>query len=63
MWKAVTVIINCCFTASITYHNSIHGFRVGQSTGTSNLEVNLIQYVEALREAVLHEILLDLHKS
>ena len=63
IWKAVTVILNLRFTASINYHNSIHGFWAGCGTGTITLEVKLLQQVTTLREAVLHAIFLDLHKS
>ena len=35
MWKAVTVIFNIRFTASITYHNSFHGFWAGRGTPPS----------------------------
>ena len=62
VWKLVAMILNCCFTASITYHESLHGFRAGHSTGTTTLEVKLIQQVTAMREEVLHAIFLDLHK-
>ena len=57
------MILNFRFTASITYHNSLHGFWAGCCTGTANLEVKLIQKVVDWREAVLHEIFLDLHKA
>ena len=63
IWKAVAVIINRCFTAAITYHNFLHGFRAGHRTGTITLDLNLLQYLAALREAFLHEIFLDLHKN
>ena len=63
VWKVVVVILNCRFTASITYHDSLHGLRAGQGTGTSTLEFKLLQQVVDMREAVLHEIFLDLHKS
>ena len=60
-WKAVAVIINCCFTASITYHDSLHGLRVGRGMGTATLEVKMLQQLTAMREEVLNEILLYLH--
>ena len=63
IWKAVAVIINRRFTVAITYHNSIHGFRAGRVTGTTTLEVKLLQQVLALKEAVLHAIFLDLQKA
>ena len=37
VWKAVTEILNLRFTASITYHNYLHGFRAGRGTGTKTL--------------------------
>ena len=63
IWKAVVVILNCRFTAAITYNEFLHGFRVGRSTGTATLKLKLIQQVSALREAVLHVIFLDLQKA
>ena len=50
VWKAVVVILNCCFTASITYHDYLHGFWAGCSTGTETLKVKLINQVLAMRE-------------
>ena len=61
--KAVAVILNSRFTASITYHDSLHGLWAGRSTRTATLEVKLLQQVTAMREALLHEIFLDLHKA
>ena len=29
VWKEVVVILNFRFAASITYHDSLHGFRAG----------------------------------
>ena len=57
------LLLNFRLTASITYHNPLHGFWVGRGTGTATLEVKLLQQVAALREAVLHAIFLDLHKA
>ena len=61
--KAVAVIINYHFTASIAYHKSLHRFRAFYSTGTAILNVKLIQKVAAFSEAVLHAIFLYLHKA
>ena len=63
MWKVVAVILNRRFTASITYHDFLHGFRAGRGTGTATLEANLLQQLAALREEVLYVIFLDLHKA
>ena len=53
MWKVVAAILNRRFTASITYHNFLHGFRAGHGTGTATLEAKLLQQHAALREEVL----------
>ena len=63
MWKVVALILNRCFTASITYHDFLHGFRAGRRTGTSTLEAKLLQQLAALREEVLYVIFLYLHKA
>ena len=63
MWKVVAAIINCRFTASITYHDFLHGFQAGHGTGTATLEAKILQQLEALREEVLYVIFLDLHKA
>ena len=59
----MAAILNRCFTASITYHNFLHGFRAGRGTGTATLEAKLLQKLAALRDEVLYVILLDLHKT
>ena len=53
MWKVVAAILNRRFTASITYHHALHGFRAGRGTGTATLEAKLLQQLAALREEVL----------
>ena len=62
MWKVVAEILNCRFTASITFHDFLHGFWAGSGTGTATLEAKLLQKLAALREEVLYVIFLDLHK-
>ena len=37
VWKAVEVILNRILPASVTYHNSLHGFRTGRGTGNETL--------------------------
>ena len=63
MQKVVAAILNRRFTASITYHNLLHGFRSGRGTGTATLETKLLQQLATLREEVLYAILFDLHKA
>ena len=38
MWKVVAAILNLWLTASITFHDFLHGFRAGRGTGTTTLE-------------------------
>ena len=63
MWKVVAVILNRRFISSITYHDALHGFRVGRGTGTATLEAKLLQQLAAMREEVLYAIFLDLTKA
>ena len=53
MWKVVAAILNCLLTASITFHNFLHGFRAGRGIGTTTLEAKLLQQLAALREEIL----------
>ena len=63
MWKILAVILNHRITASITFHDFLHGFWAVCGTGTATLEAKLLQKLAALREEVLYVIFLDLHKS
>ena len=63
MWKVVAEILNRLLTASITFHNFLHGVWAGRGTGTTTLEAKLLQQLAALREEVLYVIFLDLHKA
>ena len=63
MCKVVAAILNRRLTASITYHDFLHGFRAGRSTGTATLEAKLLQQLAALREEVLYVIFLKLQKE
>ena len=63
MWNLVAAILNCRFTASINYHDFLHGFRAGRGTGTDTLKAKLLQQLVALREEVLYVIFLYLNKA
>ena len=63
MWKVVKLILNRRFTASIAFHDGLHGFWAGCSTGTASFEAKLIHPLIAMKEEVLYMIFLDLHKS
>ena len=60
VWKVVTVIINFRFTASIAFHDFLHGFRACRGTGTASLGTKLLRQLAAIREEVLYVIFLDL---
>ena len=38
MWKVEAATLNRRLTASVTFHNSLHGVRVGRGTGTATLK-------------------------
>ena len=63
MCKVVAEILNLWLTASITFHDFLHGFQAGCGTGTTTLEAKLLQKSATLREEVPYVIFLDLHKS
>ena len=63
MWKVVATILNLRLTASITFHDFLHGFRAGRCTGTATLEAKLLHKLADMRKEVLYLILLDLHKA
>ena len=56
MWKVVAAILNFRLTASITFHDFLHGFRAGFGMGTATLKAKLIQQLSALREYFLYVI-------
>ena len=62
MWKVVAAILNRRITASIIFHEFLHGFWEGSGTGTTTLEAKLLQQLAALREEFLYVIFLDMHK-
>ena len=63
LWKTNIGIINRRLTSAIRYHDTLHGFWAGRGTGTATLEAKLLRQLTAMREVVLHEILLDLQKA
>ena len=63
IWKVVAAILNHRLTASINFHEFLHGFQAGRGTCTATLESKLIQQLAALSEEVLCRTFLDLHKA
>ena len=62
-WKVVAVILHRRLTEGIKFHDALHRFREGRSTGTATLKAKLLQQLAAMREEVLYVILLDLTKA
>ena len=63
LWKTITVILNWSLTSAIIFHYIIHGFRSGRGMDTTTREAKLLQRLMNTREAVLHEILMELQKA
>ena len=63
LWKIVVVILYLHLGLVIELHDVIRGLRDGRETGTTPLKDKLLQYLMAMREEVLYEIFLDLHKE
>ena len=63
MWKVVAEILNLRITASITFHDFLHGFWSGCGTGTATPKSKLIHQLAALGEEFLYVIFLYLHKA
>ena len=63
MWKVVAAILNRWLTASITFHDLLHGFQAGHITGTATLKAKLLQQLSALRKEIMYVIFLYLHKA
>ena len=61
--KVVAATLNRHLTASITFHDFLHGFWAGCGTGTAPIEANMLQQLSALREDILYVIFLDLHTA
>ena len=57
MWKVMAEILHFRLTASITYHDFLHGFRAGRGTGTATVKAKLLQKLAAMREEVLNPYL------
>ena len=63
LWKATTGIINRRLTAAISYHNSLNRFWTRWGAGTAILEAEMLQHMTAMKEAVLHTVVLDIQRA
>ena len=62
VWKVVTVILNCRFTASIAFHEILCSFWAGRSTGTASLKAKILHHLTTMMDEVLYTMFLNLHK-
>ena len=63
LWKTVTGILNLCLEALIQFHDILHRFLTDRGTGIAYLYAKLTKQLMGMREEVLCEVLLDLHKA
>ena len=56
-------IVNHHLTAAIQFHDTLHIFCTIKRMGTDYIKAKLLNQLIALREEVLHDIFLDMHKA
>ena len=61
--KVKESLLNRRLTPEIKIQDLLHGFRSVQGIGTAALESNILQYLVAMREAVLFGAFFDLQKA
>ena len=61
--KNVTGIMNFRITSAIDLHNTLHGFCAVRGQGNASLKANLLQQLTEMREQILYEIFLYIHKA
>ena len=62
IWKMVCIIFDNQLGKFIKLNNVIHSFRANRGTGTASLEAKILQHLTSMREEVLYNIFLYLHK-
>ena len=63
LWKTLLGFINWRIGAALHFHNVLHDFREGWEIGTAYLKAKILQQLMSMREEVLYDILLYLHRS
>ena len=61
--KVISIILDHCLGLAIEFHDVIHGFMSGHRMVNAYLKAKMIQHLEEMREEVLYEMFLDLHKA
>ena len=62
LWKTITITLNWRLTSYIQLHDVIHVLWSGRGMDTASLKSNMLQHTTSMKEAVLHDILLDIQK-
>lgn len=63
IWKVLATIIDTRVTASIQFHDTLHGFCTRRGTGTAIIEAKIVQQLAAIQQVPFHEVFLDLWKA
>ena len=63
IWKAIAIINYWRLADYIKLHEILHRSIAWIGTGKANSEVKILQNIEGLRQEVLYEIFVDLHKD
>ena len=59
----ISSLLNRRLTIAISFHDTLHGFRTRQGSGTAALEAKLFQQLTSMKEAVLFKVSLDIYKA
>ena len=63
IWKTIAVILDRCLGIARKFYDVIHRFWPGRRMGNGFLNAKLLKHLVEIREKLLYEILLDLHKA
>jgi len=63
IWKLISAIVNRCLMSSICFHDDLHGFLPGHSTGTACLEAKLKAQLAFWSGQPLYHVYLDFSKA
>ena len=63
IWKVITIIIDKRMADSIEFHDILNGFIAQRGTDKSTLKAELLQKIMVLRQELLYNIFVDIHKS
>ena len=62
VWKVCAAVVNCRLERGVVLNDDLHGFRVGQVTGTARLEAKLSQQLSGIAHEPIFQVFLDIRK-